>query len=123
MPRLSETSVRRLGTCDKRLIALFSSVIREVDCAIICGTRGQEEQDAAFAAGNSQVKWPNSKHNREPSLAVDVAFYPIEWDNIEKFEQFARVVKRHAEGLGIEVRWGGDWSGWKDRPHWEVPEC
>jgi hypothetical protein len=120
MPKLSEVSMARLGTCDPRLQELFLSVIREVDFSVLCGHRGQEAQDEAFATGKSLVKWPHGKHNSLPSQAVDVMPDPIRWDDHEGTKAFSEVVKRHAQALCIEVTWGGDWKGFVDEPHWEV---
>jgi len=77
------------------------------------------EQNKAFNEGKSQLKFPLSKHNKYPSLAVDVAPYPIDWENIERFKDFVAYVKGVAKGLGIEVKSGSDFS-FKDYPHWEV---
>lgn len=51
-----------------------------IDFSIICGFRGQEEQDSLFKKGLSTVKYPESKHNVSPSRAVDV--YP--WHPVYK---------------------------------------
>lgn len=110
MPRFSNTSATRLAQCDPRLRAVFDEVIRHFDCTILCGHRAKAEQDAAFAAGNSKVQWPNGKHNTVPSLAVDAAPYPIDWEDRERATFFAGVVMGTAWQMGIELRWGGDWD-------------
>lgn len=121
MSAFSELSLTRLRTCHPDLQKLFLHVVKKADCSIICGFRGKEEQDKAFAAGFSKVQWPNGKHNKLPSEAVDVCPYPIEWDNVERFEEFAKVVKATADELGIKVEWGGSWN-FKDYPHWQIPK-
>ena len=73
MNKFSERSKERLNTCHRDLKTLFNHVILERDCTIVCGQRNKTDQDKAFTDGNSKVQWPNSKHNRIPSLAVDVA--------------------------------------------------
>ena len=35
--------------------------------------------------GRSKLSWLESKHNCEPSRAVDIAPYPIDWDDRERF--------------------------------------
>ena len=67
----------KLRTCDYRLQMLFEEVVKHYDCTILQGHRDKATQDAYFEAKKSKVKWPNSKHNSNPSLAVDVAPYPI----------------------------------------------
>lgn len=80
------------------------------DCTVIQGHRGQEEQDQAYRTGRSQVKWPHGKHNASPSLAADVAPYPIDWRDIRRFDHFAGFVKGVAAEMGLTIRWGGDWD-------------
>lgn len=111
MPKFSKTSEDRLNTCHPDLIQLFNLVVIDFDCSILCGHRGQEEQDKYFKAGISKVSWPQGKHNKTPSLAVDVAPWPIVWSDIKRFYFFAGYVKAWAESLGIKIRWGGDWDG------------
>ena len=72
--------------------------------------------------------YPNSKHNKLPSKAVDVAPYPIDWNDPDRFYHFAGYVRGIAEGMGIKIRWGGDWNGnfdlkdqnFYDLPHFEL---
>ena len=71
-----------------------------------------------------------SKHNSFPSLAVDVAPYPINWSDKERFYFFAGYVKATADQMKIKIRWGGDWDGdtkvrdqtFMDLPHYELIE-
>jgi hypothetical protein len=53
-------------------------------------------------------------------MAIDVVPYPVDWDNINAFYEFAGRVKQKADELGIKVRWGGDFDGFFDGPHWEL---
>jgi len=128
MPSFSDASKAKLKTCDTRLQRLFEQVVREFDCTILEGHRGQEAQDKAFSEGKSQIRWPNGKHNKVPSLAVDVAPYPIDWKDRERFTYFAGYVKGIAFMLGVPIRWGGDWdqdtevddNTFDDLPHFEI---
>ncbi len=120
MPSFSTASAQRLLTCDHRLQALFTEVVKIVDCSVLCGHRPQVEQDLAYAAGRSQLKWPYSRHNSLPSQAVDVVPYPVDWEDIQRFEVLAVMTKEVAARLGIKVRWGGDWVNFRDYPHWEL---
>lgn len=121
MTHLSKTGQRRLSECDTDLITLFTEVDKRHNYTAICGHRGKVVQDAAFANGDSQVRWPNSKHNSKPSLAIDAAPYTveirgIEWDDIKAICVFAGRVLEIAEQLleqgkmSRRVRWGGDWD-------------
>lgn len=122
MPKFSEESKRRLSTCDVRLQVLFNKVIEGIDCTILCGHRGKEEQDKAYAEGNSKLLFPHSKHNKMPSRAVDVMKYPIEWENDKANDFFAGYVMGVAAMLGLKVIWGGNWKTIVDKPHFEIAE-
>ena len=111
MANFGKTSKKRLETCDEKLQSLFNEVVKVFDCSILVGHRGEEDQNKAYKEGNSQVKWPKGKHNKKPSSAVDVAPYPIDWEDRERFSYFAGFVKGVAWRLNIRIRWGGDWDG------------
>ena len=117
---LTPRSARRLAECHPDLVRLFEAVLAEVDFTVLCGHRNQAEQDAAYAAGKSRLRWPRSRHNSLPSQAVDVVPYPCDWNDLDAFRALAAVVKRKAAELGIAVAWGGDWKGLIDMPHWEL---
>lgn len=120
MPAFSAISKERLATCAPELQTLFNDVIELRDCSILVGHRCQADQDIACAAGKSKAPWPTSKHNSEPSQAVDVAPYPIMWGDIAGFKEFSGFVKERAAALGIAIRWGGDFISLKDYDHWEL---
>ena len=110
MPSFSQSSKDQLATADARLQRVFNEVIKHFDCKVLKGHRGQIEQDAAFAAGHSQKKWPTGNHNAMPSKAVDVIPFPIDWTDRERMTLFAGFVIGIAQGMGIDIRWGGDWN-------------
>ena len=120
MPKFSQESFSKLSTCHMELQTLFYEIIRYFDCSVLEGHRGQTDQDAAFERGNSKFKWPDGKHNGNPSMAVDVAPHPIKWKNTKRFYWFGGFVMGVAERLKAEgkmtysVRWGGDWDGDKN---------
>ena len=110
MPRFGKRSIGRLQTCDQKLQELFYEVVKHFDCSIIEGHRGEERQNKAFADGKSKVKYPNGKHNKFPSVAVDVAPYPIDWSDRDRFHYFGGFVLGVAKEMGMNIRWGGDWN-------------
>ena len=133
MPRFSKRSNERLATCRQDLQCLFHEVIKHFDCTIICGYRSQEEQERAFMEGKSKLRFPDSKHNQIPSLAVDVAPYDkdlknIDWQDIRRMYLFAGFVLGVASQMGIDIRWGGDWdsdtdikdNSFNDLVHFEI---
>lgn len=110
MPNYSAKSLKELSTCDEQLQLVFNKVIKHFDCSILKGHRKRKEQDEKYRLGLSKVQYPNSKHNSSPSLAVDVAPYPIDWKDRERFHYFAGYVMGTAISLGKRIRWGGDWD-------------
>ena len=120
MPRYSQTSKDRLATCHHSLQEVFNFVIQYYDITILCGHRGEGNQNAAYDAGNSHLRWPDSKHNKEPSLAVDVAPWPLDWQNIAEFKKLHELVDVVAYAMDINLRWGGDWVNLRDYVHYEV---
>lgn len=103
-------SQQRLDTCHPDLQRLMAEVIRLVDFSVLCGHRDEAEQTRALNTGASKVAWPNSKHNSLPSLAVDIAPYPIDWNNQARFAHLQGVVRGVAHMMGIRIRLGGDWD-------------
>lgn len=120
MPKLSKRSVERLATCHPDLQKLFNELIKEVDFTVLCGHRTKEEQDEAFKIGTSRAQYPQSKHNKFPSLAVDIAPFPIVWSDTKQFSYLATKVKEKAVELGLKIKWGGDFKNLKDMPHYEL---
>jgi hypothetical protein len=133
MPEFSKSSRLKLATCHPDLQLLFNRVIINRDCTIICGNRGEEEQNEAYENGFSRLKYPESPHNRMPSMAVDVMPYSnaephIRWDDLESTYNFIGYVMGIADELGIRIRSGSDWDmdrdfhdqSFFDLPHFEL---
>ena len=131
MPYFGKRSKKNLTTCDDRLQRIFNEVIKHVDCSVIEGHRSEDRQNKLFKEGKTKVKFPNGRHNANPSLAADVVPYPIDWEDRERMTLFAGFVKGIAKGMyNIDLRWGGDWDNdWEvkdnrfdDFPHFEIKE-
>jgi hypothetical protein len=103
-------SKERLATCHELLQRIVTDAARQAEFSVICGHRGQKEQDEAFDRGNSKLRWPQSKHNHVPSLAVDLLPLPTQWADRKAFERLAVIVKGVANAMRVRVRWGGDWN-------------
>ena len=110
MPKFGKRSRSRLSTCDSRLQNLFNEIIKYFDCSILEGHRGEKEQNEAYAKGNSKLRYPDGKHNKIPSIAVDVVPYPIDWNDRERFHYMGGMARGIGHVLGIDIRWGGDWD-------------
>ena len=59
-----------------------------------------------LAQGKSKTKF--GKHVK--GKAVDIAPYPIDWDARDDFHYLGGFVLGIAASMGINIRWGGDWS-------------
>ena len=103
------------------------------DITILEGHRGERRQNQMVLEGKSQLPWPKSRHNEDPSWAVDVAPYvngAVSWD-WEHYEPLAAHIKTVWQRLRMddkvsnlyELHWGGDWRSFRDGPHWELSEA
>lgn len=133
MPVFGKASRERLETCHLDIQNVMNAVIEKYDITIVCGYRNEEDQEKAYRDKLSQVRFPDSKHNTFPSLAVDVAPYitadgEIPWEDGEAFAKMAGYILATADSMGVSLRWGGDWDGdnrtddekFRDRPHFEI---
>jgi peptidoglycan L-alanyl-D-glutamate endopeptidase CwlK len=102
MAIFSDISKARLAVAHADLQILFNEVIKYFDCKIICGFRNELDQNKAFEDGYSKLKYPNSKHNQVPSLAVDVVPYPIDWKDVNRMRFFAGFVLGIARQLKVQ---------------------
>ena len=107
----STRSKSRLMGCHPDLQRLFEEVCKTHDCTILEGHRDKKRQDDAFRSGLSKLRFPQSKHNRYPSHAVDVIPYPIDFSDVKRIYAFGWFVLETAKKMGIKIRWGGDWDG------------
>jgi peptidoglycan L-alanyl-D-glutamate endopeptidase CwlK len=120
MYKFSNLSKTRLDLAHRDLQTLFHEVLKYRDCMVLESYRGEEAQNKARAAVNSTLSYPNSKHNKRPSLAIDVAPYPLPNMNDPKrsvdFVYFAGFVmglaqKLYESGLmQYKVRCGADFN-------------
>lgn len=116
MPKFSQTSFSKLATCHAELQTLFYEVIKNYDCTIIEGYRNLEDQELAFANGNTKLHYPNGKHNKQPSMAVDATPYPVNFNDNKRLYFFGGYVLGIASRLRDEgkmtygIRWGGNWD-------------
>ena len=136
MASFSIRSQQNLSEAHKDLQTVFNYVIKHFDCTVLDGHRTKEEQEEAFRKGFSKVNWPNSKHNKIPSLAVDVVPYPIEWDNLDRMKFFigyvlgvATMLKQYGK-IENDIVSGIDWNSdtslkdttFFDHPHFEIKQ-
>ena len=127
MARFGKRSQERLQTLRPEMVEVLKEVIKVYDFSVLETTRDKETQDRYFKEGKSKLKFPKSKHNRYPSDAVDIAPYPIEWHDLNRFFYLAGLIISTGYSMGINIRWGGDWNSngdftdqtFNDLPHFE----
>ena len=83
--------------------------------------------DTRFAMPtSSKVTWLAdpfaSKHCARDGFghAVDLAPFPIDWNDMARFERLALLMKKAATAERVAMAWGGDWKTSKDLPHFEL---
>jgi len=106
MPKFGKRSKERLEGVDHRIRMVLDEVVKYYDITVIEGLRSQERQDELVREGKSKTKF--GKH--VTGEAVDIAPYPIDWNSRDDFHMLGGFVLGVASQLGINIRWGGDWS-------------
>ena len=106
MPKFGKRSKQRLQGVDFKLVNVLNEVCKYFDITVIEGLRSQERQNELVAQGKSKTKF--GKHVQ--GKAVDIAPYPIDWNARDDFHYLGGFVLGIASQMGINVRWGGDWS-------------
>lgn len=128
MPAFSAKSRAQLSTCHPDLQAVCNELIKQYDFSVLEGHRGEQAQNAAYQQGTSRVRYPHSAHNKNPSLAVDIVPYPVDWKNLPRFNEmiirFDTVANMlRAQGvISSTFVYGGKWAGLHDWPHIEIKE-
>jgi len=122
-----KASKRNIDTLHEDLQRVLYEDIKtaKIDYCIYCGYRGEKEQNAAYDANKSQLRYPASNHNKTPSMAFDFAPYNtksphIRWEEVDQFQKVAKHIMSTAKKLGIELEYGGDWESFKDYPHMQL---
>lgn len=115
--KLGNKSLQKLEGVHPDLVAVVKRAIEitEQDFSVIEGLRSYERQKELVNKGASKTM--NSRHLT--GHAVDIAPYPLSWD-WQYFYPIADAMKDAAQELGIDLEWGGDWTSFKDGPHWQL---
>jgi len=118
---LSQKSMRRLEGVNPALVQVVKRAIQitPIDFIVVEGLRTKERQ--AYLVEKGASKTMNSRHLTGD--AVDLAPIvdnKVSWD-WKHFYPLAEAVKQAAKEVKVEVEWGGDWTSFKDGPHWQLP--
>jgi peptidoglycan L-alanyl-D-glutamate endopeptidase CwlK len=90
-----------------------------VDFAVLEGLRSKARQRELFNAGASQTL--NSRHLT--GHAVDLGAWvggEIRWD-WPLYDRIANAMKMAANIEKVPIQWGGDWTSFRDGPHFQLP--
>jgi len=129
MAKFGKKSKSKLVDADPRIQEILNKAIEFYDFTILETHRTNERQDELYKAGKSKVKAGKSKHNTFPSKAVDIAPYPIDWNDLNRFVYLAGIIEAVSFELGYKIRWGGNWDmdgkiindqSFDDLPHFEI---
>ena len=104
---------------DLQAVVYRAIKISPIDFAVTEGVRSVEKQKLLFDSGASQTM--RSRHL--DGHAVDLAAWAggeVRWD-WTLYDILNVAMKQAAAELGVPLEWGGDWTTWKDGPHWQLP--
>lgn len=137
---LGNLSRKRLAGVNPKLVAVVERAIQltEQDFIVLCGVRTLAEQKKLYAQGRTApgkiVTW-TLKSRHLPAAdglgrAVDLCPYPVDWNDLKKFDAIAKAMFAAAKDLGTPIRYGADWDGdgvfrergESDSPHFELAE-
>ena len=161
---LSKLSLGRLNGVDANLVKVVQRAIEITpqDFMVVEGVRSKEQCYINYGKGRTasqckakgvpakyakpsaaKVTWLNnplsSKHRKQADgygHAVDVAPFPLDWNDLSKFDKIAKAMFEAQKQLKAEgkipestnLRWGADWDGdgkprergESDSPHFEI---
>lgn len=129
---LSMNSLRRLNDVEPILIKIFKEAIKNspIDFGIASGLRTTSEQKALYALGRTKagkiVTYADGVTNKsyhQSGKAVDIYAYvdgKANWES-KYYEPIARhIIKVAKNEFDIDLKWGGDWTSFKDLPHFQI---
>ena len=132
-----KTSLRRMEGLDERLVKVLFRAIRiaskkkdGIDMTIpqFGGLRTADQQNKLFENGFSKCDGYEKKSFHQSGRAVDVIPY-IKGKNIYKMKEAEKQLLFHKVAVcmleasnkeGVRLNWGGNWTSWLDRPHFEI---
>lgn len=118
--KLSSRSIERMDGLHPDLVAVIELAIQitPIDFTVLEGLRTKARQKELVASGASKTM--NSRHLT--GHAIDIAPFvdgKVSW-NWSHYYPLAEALKRAAEQIGVNIEWGGDWTSFKDGPHWQL---
>ena len=116
--KLGTRSLQNLSGVHPDLVSVVKLAIQitEQDFTVIEGIRNIDRQRQLLKAGKSTTL--NSRHLT--GHAVDMVPWPVDWNDLERFEVMSEAMKSASDELDIPIVWGGDWKSFYDGPHFEL---
>lgn len=127
---LTETSKKRLKGVHPDLVRVVNRAAKDwkdanLSWIVTEGPRTVERQKQLVAAGASKTM--NSRHIPGKdgfAKAVDLAAMidgKVRWD-WPLYDKLAKAMKAAAKAEKVPLEWGGDWTSFKDGPHFQLPK-
>lgn len=118
---LSKRSKDRLSGVHPDLVRVVEKAISisDIDFTVLEGVRSIARQEQLVKSGASQTM--RSRHIT--GHAVDLGAYvagQVRWD-WPLYHKVADAMKKAASEVGVPIEWGGDWTTFKDGPHFQLP--
>lgn len=118
---LGPKSILRLRGVHQDLVAVVRGAIlvTSVDFTVLEGLRTAERQRQLLLAGATRTM----KSRHLTGHAVDLGAWvggSVRWD-WPLYDGIAEAMKSSARQLGVPLEWGGDWTSFKDGPHFQLP--
>lgn len=106
-----------------RLLLMEAIKDSPIDFTVLETVRTLERQKELKASGKSQTL--KSRHIPSSNIsgyceAADIAPYPINWQDLNRFRKLSEHILKKANQLGIPITWGGNWKSLVDMPHYEL---
>lgn len=129
MMQFSKTSLSKLKGVHPDLVRVVMRCAKDwkdkqFTFGITCGVRTLEEQKILVKKGASKTL--RSRHipaQNGYSHAIDVVAFidgAVRWD-WPLYDKIAKAMKAAAKAEKVPIEWGGDWTSFKDGPHYQLP--
>lgn len=118
---LGPRSRARLQGVNPDLVKVVERAIKlsEVDFTVIEGVRTLDRQRKLVEAGASQTM----KSRHLTGHAVDLAAWvdeQVDW-SWPLYDKIAGAMKQASAQVGVPIEWGGNWTSFRDGPHFQLP--
>ena len=117
--KFSKRSIDNMKGVHPDLVRVVHTALKisPIDFLVTEGLRSVERQKQLFEAGASRTM--NSRHLT--GHAVDLAAWVggVRWD-WPLYEIIAVAMKQAAKDEDVAIVWGGDWTTFRDGPHFEL---